>query len=70
MASTAALVKASSPGVKVRRLRTICLLTQQQLADLAGVSREQVDMFEHNLPVPLDTRRRILKELWAMKNKK
>jgi len=46
------------------------LLTQPELADMVGVSVEEVDLFERNLPVALDARRRILKELWAKKTRK
>jgi transcriptional regulator with XRE-family HTH domain len=56
-----------SPGLKAKRIRISKLLTQQELAEMAGVSREEVDLFEKNLPVTLDTRRRILKNLWAKK---
>ena len=57
-------------GAEARRLRISCLLTQQNLAELAGVSRNHVDLLEHNYPVPLDSKRRIFKELWAIKTKK
>ena len=57
-----------SVGVKARRLRISQLLTQQELANLAGVSLEEVDLFEHNLPVRLDARRKLLKELWSAQN--
>jgi transcriptional regulator with XRE-family HTH domain len=57
-------------GAEARRLRINLLLTQQKLADLAGISRAQVDLLEHNYPVPLDSKRRVLRELWAIKAKK
>ena len=57
-------------GLKVKRLRISSLLTQRELADLAGVPQEQVDLLERNLPLPLDSKRRILRELWAIKVKK
>jgi len=59
----------SQPGFKARKLRIAQHLTQQQLADMAGVTREAVDLFEHNLPLPLDNKRRILRELWAQKTR-
>jgi DNA-binding XRE family transcriptional regulator len=52
-------------GTRVKRLRLLRLLTQQELADEAGVSRDEVDCFEQGLPVILNSRRKILKELWA-----
>ena len=57
----------TSTGFKAKKLRVARLLTQQELADMADVSLGEVDLFERNLPVPLDTKRRILKELWAKK---
>jgi transcriptional regulator with XRE-family HTH domain len=70
MRATPTLTEKSTFGSEARRLRIACLLTQQNLADLAGVSREQVDWLEHNYPVPLETKRRIFQELWASKTKK
>jgi DNA-binding XRE family transcriptional regulator len=56
-------------GFKVRKLRIFLRINKQELADAAGVSLNSLDLFEHNLPIPLDEKRRILKELWARKNK-
>ena len=55
----------SSVGYWARSVRIAMQLTQQKLADSAGVSQEDVDLFEHNLPVRLDARRKLLRELWA-----
>jgi hypothetical protein len=57
-------------GSEARRLRIGLRLTRLELAAMAGVPEEIVNLFEHNQPVPLDSRRRILKELWAVKSKK
>jgi transcriptional regulator with XRE-family HTH domain len=54
-------------GGKARQRRVASLLTRQQLADLAGIPVEHVNLFERDLPVPLDSKRRILRELWARK---
>ena len=54
-----------SLGFKARRLRISRLLTQQELAAMTSVSPEEVDLLEHNLPVRLDVKRRLFKELWA-----
>ena len=70
MTSVVTFARQSSIGFKARKLRISQLLTQRALADMAGVSQEEVDLFEHNLPLPLDAKRRILKELWARKAKK
>jgi transcriptional regulator with XRE-family HTH domain len=64
------LIQEDSIGFKSRKLRISKLLTQRELAEIAGVSVEEVDLFERNLPVKLDARRRILKELWAVKAQK
>ncbi|MGD0794276.1 MAG: hypothetical protein ABR958_01605 [Dehalococcoidales bacterium] len=60
----------STFGTEARRLRVACLLTQQNVADLAGIPCEQVNLLEHNFPVPLDSKRRVFRELWALKTKK
>jgi transcriptional regulator with XRE-family HTH domain len=57
----------ASPGFKAKKLRTSNHLTRRELAKIAGVSPDEINLFERNLPVPLDARRRILKELWARK---
>ena len=67
MASVATAVRETSPGVLARRLRRAQHLTREELAGLAGVSWESVDLFERGLPVALDIRRRLLKVLWARK---
>ncbi len=60
----------STLGSEARRLRISCLITRQVLADLAGIPPQHIDLLEHNYPVPLDSKRRIFRELWAMKTKK
>ena len=67
MAIAPALKRELLLGYQARRLRVSCGLTMQELADLVGVSWEEVFLFERNLPLPLDSKRRILKELWARK---
>ena len=62
--------RASLLGFKARKLRIAENITQQEVADKAGVTVESVDLFEHNLPLPLDFKRRILQVLWAEKNKR
>jgi DNA-binding XRE family transcriptional regulator len=65
MKATLTLTEKPTFGSEARRLRIACFLTQQNLADRAGISREQVDLLEHNYPVPLDSKRRIFRELWS-----
>ena len=40
-------------------------LTQEELANLASVSQDDVDYFEHSLPVQLESRQKILKTLYG-----
>ena len=54
-------------GTKVKKLRLSRLMTQQELADEAGVTWTEVNRFERGLPLPLNSKRKILKELWAVK---
>ena len=54
-------------GFWARNLRIYLELTQKELAKLAKVSPRAVDLLEHNQPLPLDDKRKILKELYAMK---
>ena len=60
----------TSLGSKSRNLRISLLLTQQELASIAGVSHKEVNLFEHNLPVCLDAKRKLLKELWTRRTGK
>jgi DNA-binding XRE family transcriptional regulator len=57
----------TSFGFKAKKLRISQMLTQQELANIAGVSQKEVDLFEKGLPVKLDTKRKLLKELFARK---
>jgi transcriptional regulator with XRE-family HTH domain len=57
-------------GSDARKLRVSLHISRRELADAAGVSEQIVNLFERNLPVTLDSRRRVLKELWAKKNGK
>ena len=62
--------KETKLGYKVRSLRISLGLTQSQLADAVGVALEEVDLFEHDMPVRLDAKRRLLRELWARRANK
>lgn len=70
MPAALTLPREATRGFKARKLRISLLLTQQELADMAGVSVTEVDLFERNLPLALDAKRRIFKELWAKKTRK
>ena len=65
MTAVMTLDKETPLGSKSRNLRISLLLTQRELAGIAGVSQTEVNLFEHNLPVCLDARRKLLKELWT-----
>jgi len=43
-------------------------LSQEEVAAMAGVPTADVDAFENTIPVPLDSRRRIVKLLYAARN--
>jgi DNA-binding transcriptional regulator YiaG len=70
MTAVLTFTRESLLGFKARRLRLAENISQQEVADRAGVPVESVDLFEHNLPLPLDFRRRILQVLWAEKIKR
>ena len=57
-------------GFLARNLRLYLDLSQKELAKIARVSPESVDLFEHNQPLPLDEKRKILKELYQRKARK
>ena len=67
MTAVVTFTRESSIGFEAASIRLSLQLTQQELADIAGVSKDELDFFEHNLPIPLDIKRRLLKELWARK---
>ncbi len=66
MSATLTLTRGTSIGYQARKLRLAGHISRQKLADLAGVSVEDIDLFEHSLPVPLDYKRRIQRALWAI----
>ena len=70
MTAVLTFTRESLLGFKARRLRIAENFSQQEVADKAGVPVKSVDLFEHNLPVPLDYKRRILQVLWSEKNKR
>ena len=69
MKETLAPTDKSTFGSEARRLRINNMLTRQKVADMAGIPRVHVDRLERNYPVPLDSKRRIFRELWAIKKK-
>jgi transcriptional regulator with XRE-family HTH domain len=67
MTGVLTFTRESKLGFKARRLRIAEHITQRELAEMAGVTVEAVDLFEHNLPLPLDFKRRILRVLYSRK---
>jgi transcriptional regulator with XRE-family HTH domain len=68
--TTQTLLSKGSLGSKAKKLRLASLLTRSGLASIAGVTAKEVSLFERGLPVRLDSRRLILKALWAKKTEK
>ncbi len=50
---------------KIRILRLSEQLTQRDLAGLAGVRQEDIDRIEHDIPLQLETKLKILRVLYA-----
>jgi transcriptional regulator with XRE-family HTH domain len=63
-------IQGAKIGSDARKLRIALRISRQELADAARVSEQTINFFEHNLPVTLDSKRRILKVLWAQKIRK
>ncbi len=55
-----------SRGFNLRRLRLYHRLTELELATMAGVSEQDVMLFEDNLPLQLGARCKILRVAWSM----
>ncbi|HEY97108.1 MAG TPA: helix-turn-helix transcriptional regulator [Dehalococcoidia bacterium] len=70
MASVQISSRKPSVAAQAKKLRLSCLLTQEELAVAAGVTREEVNRLEHGFPLVLDSKRKILKELWSRKMEK
>jgi transcriptional regulator with XRE-family HTH domain len=65
--TTITFMPESLVGDWARSVRKALKLTQQELADITGVSKEDVDSFENNLPIKVDSRRKLVKELWVVR---
>lgn len=70
MANVQISTREPSIATQARKLRLSRLITQEELAVAAGVSREEVNRLEQGLPLILNSKRKILKELWAKKVEK
>ena len=67
MPAVLTLDQEKSLGFKAKKIRVFLGLKRHELAKLAGVSLEEVGLFEHNLPVQLDVKRKLIRELLARK---
>ncbi|MFC2002317.1 hypothetical protein ACFLUZ_07475 [Chloroflexota bacterium] len=65
MTTIVTFTQGPSIGFKATKVRLSLQLTQQELANIAGISKDDVDFFEHNLPIPLDIKRKLLSALWV-----
>jgi DNA-binding XRE family transcriptional regulator len=54
-------------GFWAKSLRTDLELSQKDIAKLASVPLKSVDLLENNEPLPLNEKRKILKELYSKK---
>ena len=54
MSSVSTVDQDLSLGAKAKRLRVCQLLTQQELTQIASISEEEVNLFEHNLSCNLE----------------
>lgn len=69
MMTVLSFIRGLSIGFKVVSLRITLQLTQQKLADMVSVSKDDVDCLEHNLSMLLETKEKILKGLFVTKSK-
>ena len=70
MASVQISTREPSIAVQARKLRLSCLLTREELVVAADGSKEDVNNLEQGFPLILESKRRILKELWSRKVEK
>ena len=55
--------RALSLGFQARARRVAQLLTQKELAEIVGVSPEEVNLLEDSQPLPPDVERKLLRQL-------
>ena len=68
MTTVLSFTRESSIGTQARNLRISLHLTKQELANMAGVSKEDVDLLEHDLPITLYIKNKLLNKLYATKS--
>lgn len=57
-------------GKMLKNIRASLQLTQREVAERFGVTTKEVGLFEHDLPVRLDAKLKILRQLYPAKAKK
>jgi transcriptional regulator with XRE-family HTH domain len=57
-------------GRMLRNIRTSLQLTQREVAERFGVTTEEINLFEREMPVRLDTKLKILRQLYPARLKK
>ena len=57
--------KSTSLALRVKSLRISMGLSRQQLARKLGITPEEVELFEDGLPVPLNSKLKLIRQLWA-----
>jgi transcriptional regulator with XRE-family HTH domain len=67
MTSVILIEQKSTPGFRAKKLRISQHLTKRQLAKITGVSPEEVNLLEQNLPLRLESKLNIFRELWKRK---
>lgn len=65
---TITYLRETSVGDWARSTRLALHLTQQELAAMTGVPPRDIESFENNIPVSVESRRRLVKELCAAGN--
>ena len=68
MSEVVTCTQESSTGAWARNMRMALRLTQQELAGICGVSQEEIESFECNLPVKLDSKDKLLRRLRVTRN--
>ncbi|OGO23838.1 MAG: hypothetical protein A2144_09375 [Chloroflexi bacterium RBG_16_50_9] len=68
MPRDATITQESSVGEWGKKIRICLNMTQQELGDKYGISKEDIDLFEHDMPMNPDVKHRLLKALRSSRN--
>ena len=61
-------VSVESHGAWAKSIREAMKLTQQELADMVGITPREVDLFESNQTLNIRSEIKLIKQLWAVRN--